>query len=196
MKQQQYQQMSEDKNVDEFQIGVSMGLGESGRIGFAHISHDTAVDMKQKSNFIAGQYTIGSMTAYLGVAQHKTENNTGAPADRTGLGNPGEATNLVQLRSQKDATTFAGIRGSVGDTGLTYLFQARSKKSKGTNDVYTSQADGTEDTTSKVAANKHTPWMMGLYRSLGGGATVMFEHGNPDQTGMKSTSHLALRIDF
>ena len=58
-----------------------MGLGESGKIALAHISHDTAVDMKKNSNFIAGQYTIGSMTAYLGVAQHKTENNTGAPAD-------------------------------------------------------------------------------------------------------------------
>ena len=36
-----------------------------------------------------------------------------------------------------------------------------------------------------VPAGKHTPWMMGLYRSLGGGATVMFEHGNPDKAGMK-----------
>ena len=37
----------------------------------------TAANMQKKSNFIAAQYTIGSMTAYLGVAQHKiAENNT------------------------------------------------------------------------------------------------------------------------
>ena len=187
---------AEDKNVDEFHLGFSMGLGESGKIAFAHISHDTAADVKKKSNLIAGQYTIGSMTAYLGVAQHKTDDNTAGPdADgRTGLGGVDATTNLKQLRSQKDSTTFAGIRGSVGDTGLTYLFQARSKKTKGSSDVYTDNAN--TDSTSKLDTNKHTPWMMGLYRSLGGGATVMFEHGNPDQTGMKSTSHLALKIDF
>ena len=70
----------------------------------------------------------------------------------------GADTNLKQLRSMTESTTFAGIRGSVGDTGLTYLFQARSKKTKGINDLYAAQNDGTDDSTSKVPGNKHTPW--------------------------------------
>ena len=196
----------EDKNVDAFHLGVSMGLGENGKIGFAHISHDTAANVKKKSNFIAGQYTIGSMTAYLGVAQHKTEDQTpfaeasrpGGP-DARGVMNPAEADGeditVDVVRKQTESTTFAGIRGSVGDTGLTYLFQARSKKTKGDKDVYSAGENGVP-VGADVATAKHTPWMMGLYRSLGGGATVMFEHGNPDKAGMKSTSHLALKIDF
>ena len=47
-----------------------------------------------------------------------------------------------------------------------------------------------------VAANKHTPWMMGLSRSLGGGASVLFEHSNPDKKGKKSASRLALKVVF
>ena len=66
----------EDDNVDQFELGVSMGLGESAKIAFAHKSHDNTDDVKTKSNYVAGQYTIGSMTAYLGVARHKTTDNT------------------------------------------------------------------------------------------------------------------------
>ena len=65
--------VAEDDNVDQMEVGVSMGLGENGKIAFAHKSYDTSEDRKTKSNWIAGQYTIGGMTAYLGVGQTKTE---------------------------------------------------------------------------------------------------------------------------
>ena len=165
--------VSEDDNVDAFELGVSMGLGESGRFAFAHKSHDTAEDVKTNSNWIAGQYTIGSITAYVGFGQTKTENNTTA------------------ISGQKtDKTTFAGIRGSIADTGVSYLFQARSKKAKGN----TGGADESAD--SAVDANKHSPWMLGLSRSLGGGTSVLFEHSDPDQEGKKSASRLALKVVF
>ena len=186
----------EDKNVDEFHLGISMGLGENGKIGFAHISHDMKAGVAKKSNFIAAQYTIGSMTAYLGVAQHKSTNSN--VIDRTGTPPATADDNKELVISQNDSTTFAGIRGSVGDTGLNYLFQARSKKSKGNKEVWASTdiLNAERAMPAAIDANKHTPWMMGLYRSLGGGATVMFEHGNPDKTDEKSTSHLALKVDF
>ena len=180
----------EDDNVDQFELGVSMGLGESAKIAFAHKSHDNTDDVKKKSNFIAGQYTIGGMTAYLGVARHKTTDNT-ALGDRPEVGEDANE----QLRSQTDTTTFAGVRGSVGDTGVSYVFQARSKKSKGSNEVQGENADGEDDGTSPVAANKHSPWFLGLSRSLGGGASVHFEHSDPDD-GDRSTSYLALKVDF
>ena len=64
------------KTVDQAEIGVSMGLGEHGKIAFAHISHDTDSLMKKNSNFIAGEYTIGSMTAFLGASQSKLTDRT------------------------------------------------------------------------------------------------------------------------
>jgi predicted porin len=163
----------EDDNVDQMELGVSMGLGENGKIALAHKSHDTKVDVKTSSNWVGGQYTIGSMTAYLGFGQKKTENNTAAISG-----------------NRTDNTTFAGIRGSIADTGVSYLFQARSKKAKGNTGGATANADVA------VGANKRSPWLLGLSRSLGGGASVHFEHSNPDLKGVKSTSYLALKVDF
>ncbi len=177
--------VAEDKNVDAMEIGVSMGLGEYGKIAFAHKSHDTAEDVKTKSNWIAGQYTIGGMTAYLGFGQEKTEDDTGAAE----LGN-----DETHIANQTDKTTFAGLRGSVGDTGVSYVFQARSKKTKGTMESGAANIDGNVE--ADLDADKHTPWFLGLSRSLGGGASVHFEHSNPDKKGSKSTSYLALKVDF
>ena len=64
-------QNAEDQNVDQVELGVSKGLGENGKIAFAHKNHDSKEDVSKKSNFIAGEYSIGGITAYLGYAQHK-----------------------------------------------------------------------------------------------------------------------------
>ena len=195
----------EDDNVDQFELGVSMGLGESAKIAFAHKSYDTGEDAKTKSNWVAGQYTIGSMTAYLGVGQTKT-----ADSSKVGTAHTNDADNAAFVYSEHketNSTTFAGVRGSVGDTGVSYVFQARSKKSKGTNGGTPACAavDVTEYRCAKVSdavapgsdidQGKTTPWFLGLSRSLGGGASVHFEHSDPDD-GEKSTSYLALKIDF
>ena len=128
-----------------------MGLGENGKLAFAHKSHDAGTwdataaagegaytgsdpnnKVTAKSNYIAGEYSIGGMTAYLGFAQHKTTDKSGA-AELAGAA--GTASAVRHIANKTDKTTFAGIRGSVGDTGVSYLFQARSKKSKGTVEV-------------------------------------------------------------
>ena len=59
---------AEDQNVDQVELGVSMGLGENGKMAFAHKKHDTKEGDSKKSNFIAGQYSIGGITIYLGYA--------------------------------------------------------------------------------------------------------------------------------
>ena len=50
----------------------------------------------------------------------------------------------LQTRTRKHTTTFWGVRGSVGDTGVSYVFQARNKKMTGTNAVRGDADDGTE----------------------------------------------------
>ena len=57
--------VAEDKNVDAVELGVSMGLGENGNMAFAHKNHDSMVGSSKKSNYIAAEYSIGAMTAYL-----------------------------------------------------------------------------------------------------------------------------------
>ena len=59
----------------QVELGVSMGLGENGKMAFAHKKHDVKKGSSKKSNLIAAEYSIGAMTAYLGYAQHKTKNN-------------------------------------------------------------------------------------------------------------------------
>ena len=84
-----------------------------------------------------------------------------------------------------DTSTYVGLRESVGDTCLSYLFQVRSKKAKGDNNW----GKG-------VKPDQHTPRVVGLSKSLGGDASVHFEHANPDQEDNNSSTALALNIDF
>ena len=44
--------------------------------------------------------------------------------------------------------------------------------------------------------DQHTPQVTGLSKSLGGDAGVHFEHADPDQEDNKSSTALALNIDF
>ena len=193
----------EDKNVDSVEIGASMGLGENGRIAYAHISHDANLKAKGTTNLIAGQYSIGGMTAYLGLSQVKTSDSASVGTE-VALNNPqvtvdGSAVNLIFAKgTTKQSGTYAGIRGSAGDTGLSYTFQVRKLKNK---IVHPGRADVTNGVTvtgiqgGTAQQNSSTPWLLSLSRSLGGGATVVFEHANPDSAA-KSQSMLALVVGF
>ncbi len=77
---------------------------------------------------------------------------------------------------KKDKTTFVGVRGSVGDTGFGYVFQYRDKEN----------ADGT----------KPEPWILGLSKTMGGGASLHFEHSDPGVKNKKSTTGVWLKVDF
>ena len=104
--------------------------------------------------------------------------------------------------NQTDKTLFAGVRGSVGDTGVSYLLQVRSKKSNGKEaydmlDATSKLGDGDAEAGLRdIDVANSSPWMFGLSRSLGGGASVHFEHSDPDKEDKKSTSYLALKVDF
>ena len=72
-------------------------------------------------------------------------------------------------------TTHYGLSGSLGDTGIGYLVAARSVK----------DAEG----------KKTSPWLVNLWQDLGGGATLIFGHGNSDD-GKSGKSRVGLHVGF
>ena len=182
------------------------GLAEAGSIAVAHIRHadkavtynatppadDTGLDSnlndnktpsgteKKSSSFVVGQYGIGGMTMYLGAGQHKSKND-GCSGNRT-------ANDQCTVK-ETSTTTFAGVRGSVGDTGVSYVFQMRKKKVKNTDN----QA---ADAATKHETNSNSPWNLGASRSLGGGASVHFETGDPDVDKISNSTGVWLKVDF
>ena len=89
-------------------------------------------------------------------------------------------------------TTFAGVHGGVGGTGINFVFTMRSMKTQGFGAGYSSFF---EVAGPSFLQSKSTPWTLGLSRSWGGGATVNFEHGEPDSDKDSSTAIWFL-VDF
>ena len=177
------------KDIDKTEFGLSVNLGEIGKIAVAHIDtadsasvENVAVSIQtqtvatttstttlsvavlsvqidpvgtkgSKQTAAAVEFSFGGVTPYIGYSQKKTDGAT-----------------------IKDKTTFAGVRGSVGDTGFGYVFQYRDKKN----------ADGT----------KPDPWILGLSKALGGGASLHLEHKDPGVKGEKNTTGVWLKVDF
>jgi hypothetical protein len=108
-----------------------------------------------KATHVAAEFNFGGVTAHLGHSVKKMSN-----------------------ASDKTKTTHYGISGGVGDTGLSYLVQARSVKEAGKSD-------------------KTNPWLVNVSKSLGGGATVIFEHANKDSFDSgKAASRIGLHVSF
>ena len=61
--------------------------------------------------------------------------------------------------------------------------------------VDTSDNDPNTPADSTTDSSKKNPWTLGLSRGLGGGATVNFEHGEPDSDDGSSTA-IWLQVDF
>ena len=85
-----------------------------------------------------------------------------------GFGETDDLTCIVGKRTE--TSTFDGVCGPICDTGVSYVFQGRSKKAKGNNNW----GKG-------VKPDQHTPRVIGLSKSLGGDANVYFGHADPDQ---------------
>ena len=77
--------------------------------------------------------------------------------------------------TQEKKTTHYGLSGSLGDTGVGYLVAGRSIK----------DTDGM----------KTSPWLVNVWKDLGGGATVIFGHGN-DDNGKSGKSRVGLHVGF
>ena len=183
---------STGKSVDAFNFGATLdGVMESGSIAIAHRKKPDVDTQTKSSSFIAGNYAIGDMTVFLGYSQDSwNANDTDcSPAIADGTNNP-----ICDVKS-KTKTTYAGVHGGVGDNGINYVFTMRNVNFT----VYQYEDDDSDETTPadfNAFSVKGTPWTLGLSRSLGGGATLNFEHGDPGEDGKASSTAVWLQVDF
>ena len=87
----------------------------------------------------------------------------------------GHSTIKMNGASDKDKVTHYGLSGGLGDSG--FSFHAMGRKVE--------DADGMET----------SPWLIGITKGLGGGATAMIEHGNDDD-GSSGKTQVGLMVNF
>ncbi len=182
---------AEPEDLQKTEFGLSVNVGEIGKVAIAHTddkfsedltqgSSNTALDdgdtsWRTKTTSVAAEVSVSNLTAYVGT-QSASYDCTGvyagtgtAAAGYTGACNP---TDTAAHRKAKAKTTFFGIRGGLGDTGASYLFQWRDRKS---------------------ANNK--PWVLSLAKGLGDSASMQLEHANNDGDGDNAT-RVSLTVNF
>ena len=114
---------------------------------------DSVTDVAgHKTTHVAFEFGLGGLTSWIGHSQSK-----------------------VNGAANKSKTTHFGMSGGLGDTGMSFLVQARNVKG----------ANGMNS----------NPWLFGMSRDLGGGAAVHFEHGNNDD-GMSGKTRVGLHVGF
>ena len=184
---------STGKTVDAFNFGATLdGVMETGSVAIAHRSfpdtdsetdhRDTGTAITEmSSSFVAGNYGIGDMTVFLGYSQDSVDDPGCNPLEAAGSHFGG------CYSKSKTKTTFAGVHGEVEDTGVNYVFTMRNEIFSGSGFVMGDPSSSTE---------KSTPWTLGLSRNLGGGATLNFEHGEPDSENIDPSSGIWLQVDF
>ncbi len=185
----------EDKAVDSGQFGATMALGENGKIAVAYIDNDTIKHEKNTKAYLMGQYLIGGVALHLGMGQHKHDNRlvfTGEAESNT------DVADVTINETKKVETVYAGASGGLGDTGVNFNVSFQNRKTSGQEVTGDADGDDTADDLglSKRDANKHSPWVVGLSRNLGGGAIVYVEHMNPDMDNVESSTAIGLRVDF
>ena len=79
------------------------------------------------------------------------------------------------MHKMKEKTTYFGVNGSIGDTGMDWRAWGRKVEDH--------------------AGMESSPWGAGVGKALGGGAYAWFEHSNSDD-GEDGTTHIALNVNF
>ena len=105
-----------------------------------------------KASHVRYEFGVGGLTSWVGHSQKK-----------------------VNGAANKSKTTHFGLKGAMGDTGLSFVVMGRRVK----------DADG-ENT---------NPWLFAVNRDLGGGASVHLEHGNNDD-GESGMTAVGLNVAF
>ena len=79
------------------------------------------------------------------------------------------------MHKMKEKTTYFGVNGSIGDTGMDWRAWGRKVEDH--------------------AGMESSPWGAGVGKALGGGAYAWLEHSNKDK-GEDGTTHIALNVNF
>ena len=158
------------KTVDHMLFGLSAGFG-GGKVALSYSANSTVPTVKDTNLTAAGEFTFGSNRVYLGYSQFKEPDDN----DNTRTG----------VQERKTTSTFAGIGGSLGDTGTSYLIQVVQRK---------------QETGGTAARAKPTPILLNVARSLGGSSTIILEGVTNDKSfagaKKKATVGLILKVDF
>ena len=125
-----------------------------------------------KNTHVAVEFNVGGMTPYVGYSVKKT--NMGMMLDADMQLKSDNTPNVVSVPATETKTTHYGVSGGLGDTGMGFLVAARSE-----------QTDGSKKT---------SPWLVNVWKDLGGGATVIFGHANNDKGTKKS--RVGLHVSF
>ena len=172
-------------DVDQVEFGISMNVADVATIAFAHIKRNNELDAKTgidegNSNFFAVSTDLAGYSAHIGWSQHDNDYH-GAGDDPTAL---------------EDSTLFAGLGGSLGDTGVGFAFQIRSKEVQAKEAVAADDAEGIAGV--EIGdLEKTNPWFVNVTKSMGGGALLILEHGNADEgKDNDSKTALVLKVDF
>ena len=112
-----------------------------------------------KTTALGLQFSLADVSIYTGVARSKSSYE----------GHPFDADATAMADKESD-TTFFGLSGGLGDTGVGYHFHWRD-----------------EDDTK--------PWVLGLTRGLGDSALLVLEHSNNDGASPNATN-LGLHVNF
>jgi len=159
-----------DPDLEKVEFGLTVNVGDIGKIAVAHIddkftfSNNDTVD--DKSDDTSKQTKTNSVAGEISVAGLRVYVGTAKSSTDTRA----EGTNSADATESEQKTTFFGFGGGLGDTGISYVFQWRDVK-----DV-----------------NK--PWILGVGKSLGGGASMNIEHANND--GGANATRVNLQVNF
>ena len=171
-------------NLQQVEFGLSVNAGDMGKVAFAYVDDNYAstadagklanaagvpVTAKStwgtKTTIFAGEVNVAGVAVYAGISNVKYKNTS--PAKQVD-----GSTDFVGATAVKPTvkSTFLGVSGSLGDTGVGYVLQW--SETKGT------KVDSTVTPDNKRVADKSSPWVISLTKSLGDSASLVFEHGN------------------
>ena len=126
-----------------------------------------------KNTHFAVEFNVGGMTPYVGYSVKK--DNMGMKLQDKNKDKMLTEDEFLVVAAKETKTTHYGVSGGLGDTGISFLVAARSEKPAG--------------------GEKTSPWLVNVWKDLGGGATVIFGHGKADD-GKSGTSRVGLHVSF
>ena len=180
-----------NEDLERVEFGLSVNVGDIGKVAVAYMDDKYEYDVgavgptkpadvltgttfaandgddttwRVKTTSVAGEVSVAGVTAYVGSQTKKSTD--GAVA--------GTNSDAATTADKEQKTTFFGVRGGVGDTGIDYIFQIRDIK------------------------DKNKPWILGMGKSLGGGASLSIEHHDQDDDTNENhnQTRISLQVNF
>ena len=161
------------ENLQQVEFGLRVNVGDLGQVGLAYVDDKYSLyddgDLMQAdgSTAAAGDSRWRTKTTVVAAQVSVSDINVSVGSSKTKYTNTSgsDAAGSGNLAVRPEAkTTHLGVSGGIGETGVSYAFQWRDVKMTDTN-----------------------PWLISLTKSLGGSASLVFEHADnddatPDQT--------------